>query len=148
AGAAAQGDVAGGQPGGVSARVAWVRGWPGQDWQQGRCGDAPPGWLLGEEQADGQLEFGLSDLPPGTSCKQAVRLWKSLWPVEQGYQQLKEELGLDHFEGRSWRGFHHHAGVTFLAYGFLALERQRAAAARKRPAKKSRHTGLTLPAVR
>jgi len=44
-----------------------------------------------------------------------VRLWKSRWPVEQGYQQLKEELGLDHFEGRSWRGFHHHAAMALLA---------------------------------
>jgi SRSO17 transposase len=42
--------------------------------------------------------------------------------------QLKDELGLDHFEGRGWAGFHHHATMTFLAYGFLALERQRAAA--------------------
>ena len=42
--------------------------------------------------------------------------------MEQGYQQMKEELGLDHFEGRSWRGFHHHACLVMLAYGFLALE--------------------------
>ena len=48
---------------------------------------------------------------------------------------MKEELGLDHFEGRSWRGFHHHAALVLLAYGFLALERQRAAAAEE-PAKK------------
>jgi SRSO17 transposase len=54
-----------------------------------------------------------------------VALWKQRWQVEQGYQQLKEELGLDHFEGRSWSGFHHHAALTFLAYGLLALERQR-----------------------
>ena len=56
----------------------------------------------------------------------AVHLWKSRWHVEQGYQQLKEELGLDHFEGRSWPGFHHHATMCFLAYGFLQLERLRA----------------------
>ena len=46
--------------------------------------------------------------------------------MEQGYQQMKEELGLDHFEGRSWRGFHHHACLVMLAFGFLALERLRA----------------------
>jgi SRSO17 transposase len=125
-----------GSKGKLSARFAWLRVWPGHDWQHGSCADARPVWLLVEEQADGQLKFAFSNLPPGTSCKQAVRLWKSRWPVEQGYQQLKEELGLDHFEGRSWRGFHHHACLTFLAYGFLALERQRAAAARKQPAKK------------
>ena len=46
--------------------------------------------------------------------------------VEHSYRQLKRELGLDHFEGRSWNGFHHHAVMTFLAYGFLTLERVRA----------------------
>ena len=45
--------------------------------------------------------------------------------MEQGYQQMKEELGLDHHEGRSWRGFHHHACLVMLAYGFLALEQRR-----------------------
>ena len=60
--------------------------------------------------------------------------WKGRWQVERGYLQLKDELGLDHFEGRSWNGFHHHAAMTFLAYGFLALERRRAAAAQPEPA--------------
>jgi len=124
-----------GSKGKLSARFAWLRVWPGHDWQHGSCAEAPPVWLLIEEQADGTLKFAFSNLPPGTSCKKAVRLWKSRWPVEQGYQQLKEELGLDHFEGRSWRGFHHHAALVLLAYGFLALERQRAAAAEK-PVKK------------
>jgi hypothetical protein len=54
-----------------------------------------------------------------------VRYWRSRWPVEQGYQQMKEELGLDHFEGRSWHGFHRHAVLVMLAYGFLTLERLR-----------------------
>ena len=69
--------------------------------------------------------------------KTAVRLWKSRWPVEQGYQQMKEELGLDHFEGRSWRGFHHHAAMVMLAYGFLLLERHRGGKnTRSQPGKK------------
>ena len=80
-------------------------------------------WLLIEEQADGTLKYAFSNLPAGHQCRRAVRLWKSRWPVEQGYQQLKEELGLDHFEGRSWRGFHHHAAMALLAYGFLLLEK-------------------------
>ena len=54
-----------------------------------------------------------------------MRYWRSRWPVEQGYQQMKEELGLDHFEGRSWHGFHRHAVLVMLAYGFLTLERLR-----------------------
>jgi SRSO17 transposase len=125
-----------GTKGKLSARFAWLRVWPGQGWQEGACANAGPLWLLIEEQADGKLKFAFSNLPPGTSCVKAVRLWKSRWPVEQGYQQLKEELGLDHFEGRSWRGFHHHACLVLLAYGFLALEHQRAAAAEKRSVKK------------
>jgi SRSO17 transposase len=56
--------------------------------------------------------------PDLTGCRER-------WQVERGYLQLKDELGLDHFEGRSWNGFHHHAAMTFLASGFLALERQR-----------------------
>jgi SRSO17 transposase len=130
-----------GSKGKLSARFAWLRVWPGQDWQHGSCADAQPVWLLIEGQADGQLKFAFSNLPPGTTCKKAVRLWKSRWPVEQGYQQLKEELGLDHFEGRSWRGFHHHAALVLLAFGFLTLERHRAAAGEK-PAKKTRPAKL------
>jgi len=114
-----------GTKGQLSARFAWLRVWPGHGWQRGDCAGAEPLWLLIEEQADGKLKFAFSNLPPQTSCRRAVRLWKSRWPVEQGYQQLKEELGLDHFEGRSWRGFHHHACLTLLAYGFLLLERHR-----------------------
>lgn len=115
-----------GTKGKLSGRFAWVRVWPGHGWATGDCADAQPVWLLIEEQADGKLKFALSNLPANTSCIAAVRLWKSRWPVEQGYQQLKEELGLDHFEGRSWRGFHHHAAMVLLAYGFLLLERHRA----------------------
>jgi SRSO17 transposase len=121
-----------GTKGKLSGRFAWLRVWPGQGWARGACAGAEPVWLLIEEQADGKLKYALSNLPADTSCLRAVRLWKSRWPVEQGYQQLKEELGLDHFEGRSWRGFHHHAALVMLAYGFLLLERQRAAEARGR----------------
>jgi SRSO17 transposase len=109
----------------LSGRFAWARVWPGHGWATGDCADAQPLWLLIEEPADGKLKFAFSNRPAGTSCIAAVRLWKSRWPVEQGYQQLKEELGLDHFEGRSWRGFHHHTTMTLLADGFLLLERHR-----------------------
>ncbi len=115
-----------GTKGTLSGQFAWVRVWPGHGWATGECADAPPLWLLIEKQSgDGPLKFAFSNLPTGTSRLSAVRLWKSRWPVEQGYQQLKEELGLDHFEGRSWRGFHHHGAMTLLAYGFLLLERRR-----------------------
>jgi SRSO17 transposase len=112
-----------GTKGRLSARFAWLRVWPGQGWREGECAGKDALWLLVEEQADGEIKYAFSNLPEGTGVKKAVRLWKSRWPVEQGYQQMKEELGLDHFEGRSWRGFHHHAALVMLAYGFLLLER-------------------------
>jgi SRSO17 transposase len=121
-----------GTKGTLAGRFAWLRVWPGQGWSTGACAGAGPIWLLIEEQADGQLKYAFSNLPAAASRIQAVRLWKSRWPVEQGYQQLKEELGLDHFEGRSWRGFHHHVAMTLLAYGFLLLERHRLTAERNR----------------
>ncbi len=125
-----------GTKGRLSGRFAWLRVWPGQGWQKGACAGAGPLWLLIEEQADGAIKYAFSNLPEGTGLREAVRLWKSRWPVEQGYQQLKEELGLDHFEGRSWRGFHHHAAMAMLAYGFLLLEKTHAPPARPQRGKK------------
>jgi SRSO17 transposase len=115
-----------GTKGKLSGRFCWLRVWPAGGWRTGECAGKGPVWLLIEEQADGTIKYALSNLPEGTGVKAAVRLWKSRWPVEQGYQQMKEELGLDHFEGRSWRGFHHHCCLVILAYGFLLLERLRA----------------------
>jgi SRSO17 transposase len=138
-----------GTKGKMSAKFAWVRVWPGQDWAVGACAGAAPIWLLIEERADGQIQYAFSNLPAGTRRIKAVRLWKSRWPVEQGYQQMKEELGLNHFEGRSWRGFHHHACLVMLAYGFLALEQLRAKEAPVPPGEKSeQQPRITLPAIR
>ena len=138
-----------GTKGKLSAKFAWVRVWPGQDWAEGACAGAEPIWLLIEERADGEIQYAFSNLPAGTSRLRAVRLWKSRWPVEQGYQQMKEELGLNHFEGRSWRGFHHHACLVMLAYGFLALEQRREKEAPASPGTKSEPgPRITLPAIR
>jgi SRSO17 transposase len=117
-------------------RFAWLRVWPGQGWSTGPCAGSEPIWLLIEEQADGKIKYAFSNLPAGTSRIKAVRLWRSRWPVEQGYQPMKEEPGRDHHEGRSWRGFHHHACLVMLAYGFLTLEKRRARRGRSRPGKK------------
>jgi SRSO17 transposase len=114
-----------GTKGKLSGHFAWLRVWPGGGWATGDCASAEPIWLLIERQADGKLKYAFSNLPLETTRLQAVRLWKTRWPVEQGYQQMKDELGLDHFEGRSWRGFHHHVCLVMLAYGFLALEQLR-----------------------
>jgi SRSO17 transposase len=114
-----------GTKGKLSAPFAWVRVWVGADWHRGTRVPPEPVWLLVEEQPGGVLKYALSNLPPETPILTAVRLWKQRWRVEQGHQQMKEELGLDHFEGRSWRGFHHHAAMVLLAYGFLLLEQAR-----------------------
>ena len=138
-----------GTKGKLSGKFSWVRVWPAQGWQRGECASAAPLWLLIEEQADGKVQFAFSNLPVETSRLEAVRLWKSRWPVEQGYQQMKEELGLNHFEGRSWRGFHHHACLVMLAYGFLVLEQLRAKEAPASPGSKSAPgPRITVPAIR
>ena len=138
-----------GTKGKLSAKFAWVRVWPGQGWAEGACAGADPIWLLIEERSDGSIYYAVSNLPASTSRIKAVRLWKSRWPVEQGYQQMKEELGLNHFEGRSWRGFHHHASLVMLAYGFLALEQRREKEAPAPPGtKRGSEPRITLPAIR
>ena len=114
-----------GTKGKLSGHFAWMRVWSAQGWATGECAGEPAIWLLIEKQSDGKIKYAFSNLPVNTSCIEGVRFWKSRWPVEQGYQQMKEELGLDHFEGRRWIGFHHHACLVFLAYGFLMLERHR-----------------------
>lgn len=88
----------------------------------------PPGeeqWLLYEWPADEAepTKFWLATLPAGVSLTQLVRLAKLRWRVERDYQEMKQEIGLDHFEGRGWRGFHHHATLCAVTHGFLALRR-------------------------
>ena len=120
-----------GTKGALAAEFAWVRVWPAHEWQDGVPAQAIPApaeaarWLLVEWRADGTIKYALSNLHETTTLAQAAAWWKERYQVEQGYRQLKRELGLDHFEGRSWSGFHHHAAMTFLAYGFLALEQHR-----------------------
>lgn len=88
----------------------------------------PPGdeqWLLYEWPADEQepTKFWLATLPAQASLKRLVGLAKLRWRVERDYQEMKQEIGLDHFEGRGWIGFHHHAALCAVAHGFLALRR-------------------------
>ena len=86
-------------------------------------------WLVGERRASGKRKYYLSNLPPDTALKQLASLIKARWVCEQAHQQLKEELGLDHFEGRSWKGLHRHALMALLAFCFL--QEQRLSAARR-----------------
>src|SRR5476651_2720830 len=65
----------------------------------------------------------LSNLPADTALEQLVAHAHMRWRIERDYQDLKQELGLGHYEGRGWRGFHHHAALSIAAYGFLITER-------------------------
>jgi SRSO17 transposase len=79
-------------------------------------------WPRGEKEP---TKYWLSTLPATTQLKALVKMAKHRWIIERDYQELKQELGLGHFEGRNWRGFHHHATLCIAAYGFLVAERTR-----------------------
>jgi SRSO17 transposase len=80
-------------------------------------------WLIGERRASGERKYYLSNLPIDTPINALASTIKARWVCEQAHQQLKEELGLDHFEGRSWYGLHRHALMTMIAYAFLQHRR-------------------------
>jgi SRSO17 transposase len=103
-------------------------------------------WLVGEHRSSGERRYYLSNLPPDTSLRQLASLIKARWVCEQAHQQLKEELGLDHFEGRSWRGLHRHALMTLIAFLFLQHLRSHAAKREKRSKGPPPHP--SLPAIR
>ena len=87
--------------------------------------DAPEEWLLVEwpENEKKPTKFWLSTLRPNISFAHLVSRAKLRWRIERDYLELKQEIGLGHFEGRGWRGFHHHATLCIAAYGFLITER-------------------------
>jgi len=96
---------------------------PSHGFHEGRA----PGkevWLLVEWPEDLQepSKYFFCDLPGDYSLRRLAQVAKSRWKIEQDYQQLKEELGLDHYEGRSWAGWHHHVTLVMLAHSFLTLE--------------------------
>ena len=84
----------------------------------------PRQWLLIEwpKGTPAPEKYWFANLPPQAGLSRLVFFAKIRWRIEQSYQQLKEELGLDHYEGRGYRGWHHHVTMTMLAYGFLVLE--------------------------
>lgn len=119
-------------------RVKWREG--SRDWQDGFFAavrvrtahrylkGSPPGtdqWLLCQRTDDAKkpFKYWLSNLPETSAISTLVRFAKLRWRIERDYQELKQELGLDHFEGRTWRGLHHHATLCAVAHGFLALRR-------------------------
>ncbi|HVZ34983.1 MAG TPA: transposase [Polyangiaceae bacterium] len=87
--------------------------------------DRDPLWLVAEwpENEPAPTKFTLTTLPRRMSRKQIVRILKERWRTERMYEDLKGELGLDHFEGRSFPGWHHHVSVVLCCYAFVIAER-------------------------
>jgi SRSO17 transposase len=108
----------------LASRFAAVRVRPAhRDYQ--RSTPRPEEWCLIEWPSDEAepTKYFLSTLPATTSRRTLVNATKLRWRIERDYQDLKQELGLGHYEGRGWRGFHHHATLCVAAYGFLISER-------------------------
>ena len=89
-------------------------------------------WLIGEHRMSGEKKYYLANLPAKTDLRTLAATIKARWVCEQAHQQMKEELGLDHFEGRSWQGLHRHALMTMIAYAFLQHRRLATARRKKR----------------
>ena len=117
-------------------KCAALRVTPAHDWRHRRL--APEVWLLIEQDVGDtpKNKYSLVNLPATATLQQIVRFAHQRWAIEQQYQELKTELGLDHFEGRTFPGWHHHVVLTAMTYNFLQAERYRSG------------TTLTFPAVR
>src|SRR4051794_40642259 len=114
-----------GTKGPLRAAFAALRGRPA-DGVAVRNGIHLPGdevWLVGEHRATGEFKYYLSNLPAEAALEQLAGLIKARWVCEQAHQQLKEELGLDHLECRSWRALRHHVLLTTMAFAFLQQRR-------------------------
>jgi SRSO17 transposase len=113
----------------VFARVHAGHGWRDNEgwtgWREGS--EVPPReeWLIAEwpDGHDQPTDYWISNLPADTDPDRLARLARMRWKVELDYKQLKGELGLDHYEGRSWLGWYHHTALVTAAHGFLTLER-------------------------
>ncbi len=109
----------------LSSRFAAVRVRAAHRDEEGLRAPRAEQWLLIEWPVD-QAEpskYWLSTLPAGTALVDLVKTAKMRWRIERDYQELKQEFGLSHYEGRGWRGFHHHATLCIAAYGFLMADR-------------------------
>ena len=110
-----------GTKGALAARFAAVRVrvGDGATWGNNRHLPGAEAWLVGEWRANGERKYHLSNLPPGTPLRALAAAIKARWVCEQAHQQLKQELGLGHFEGRSWTGLHRHALMSCIAFAYL-----------------------------
>jgi SRSO17 transposase len=103
-------------------------------------------WLVCEARSSGERKYYFTNHPPNTPRRTLVRAIKARWACEQAHQQLKDELGLDHYEGRSWLGLHHHALLTMMAFTYLQ-HRRLASHLQAGEKNKSRCPGSTTPAI-
>jgi SRSO17 transposase len=115
-----------GTTGTLTSRFAAVRVRPAHRDTE-RATPRPEEWLLAEwpEGEKEPTKYWLSTLAEATGLEELVATAKLRWRIERDFEELKQELGLGHFEGRGWRGFHHHASLCIAAYGFLIAERCR-----------------------
>ncbi len=123
-----------GTAGTLSSRFAAVQVRPAHR-DTDRARPRPPEWLL-VEWPEGEAEptkYWLSTLSEAAGLEELVATAKLRWRIERDFEELKQELGLGHFEGRGWRGFHHHAALCIAAYGFLVAERCRFSPPDRRP---------------
>jgi SRSO17 transposase len=100
-------------------------------------------WLIGEHRISGEKKYYLANLPAKTDLRTLAATIKARWICEQAHQQMKEELGLDHFEGRSWPGLHRHALMTMIAYAFLQHRRLVTAKRKKKNQRAATSANLT-----
>jgi SRSO17 transposase len=101
-------------------------------------------WLVGERRATGERKYHLTNLPADAPLERLAALIKARWVCEQAHQQLKQELGLGHFEGRGWRGLHHHLLLCQLAFAFL--QHLRLGGKKRRDPARARTAATTEPA--
>jgi SRSO17 transposase len=128
----------------LSSRFAAVRVRAAHRDEEGLRAPRAEQWLLIEwpvDQAE-PTKYWLSTLPATTPLVKLVKTAKMRWRIERDYQELKQEFGLSHYEGRGWRGFHHHATLCIAAYGFLLADRLKHGGSKK---KSSRSKAATLP---
>jgi len=110
----------------ITSRFAFLRVRALRRWKNGAEQEPQEEWLICEwpEDHDAPSDYWISNLPADTPREHLARLARMRWKIELDYKQLKGELGLDHYEGRSWLGWYHHTALVTAAHGFLTLERQ------------------------
>ena len=110
----------------VTSRFCFVRVRAAHDWKKATPCPPREEWLIAEwpEGQEKPSDYWISNLPIDSEPEQLARLARLRWKIELDYKQLKGELGLDHYEGRSYLGWYHHTALVTAAHGFLTLERQ------------------------